>query len=446
MSGPLSSTWSFVKRHKGKLFLLTAGVGGFVYLNKFLSSVERNWEKSASKDFVAEVRKKETHFENSIRTCNSTCTILAPKIVDILDKLLDCEVILAQLKSRPKDLELWKELSILIFTRAAVEVYSLCLFVCYLRVQLLVIAGYIYVDSCHRESAGIAPTLATPPTSSNGSSGISCNQNIQLKYLSLLNAFYDEGLKQLVTPVREVVTAALSDISLKDKLTTTDLKSIFDKIRTEMTTFFKGPNGGTARFLMTPDKIDSGSSSESGSPSSSSSHFESVDACGTSSSPLERDPDGVSLGRKEKKILKNLMAETQDLLETDDFSKVLDSSIDVGFEHLLDLLFSCFVSPPGKSSALDIPRADAHQETPTPDSGVSEEESSSSNSFNNPNTVKIPLAKLLPSMRNVLRSRSFEQLSTEDTLVRHLLCLDILNCYSANVYEAFCDPNNIRKQ
>ena len=215
----VSSAWNFAKRHKGKLLLTGGAVGGLVYLNRFLSSVERNWETSASKDFVADVRRKDTHFENSMRTCNATCTNLVPKIMEILDELLDAQPLLDQLNQlkeskggAEKQIEVWKELSVAIFSRAASEVYCMCFFVCYLRVQLLVIAGYIYADSCLE-------------------SGSSINHSIQLKYVSLLNSFYEEGIREILEPVREAVRLALKSLSLKKPVAAADLQDIFKQVR-----------------------------------------------------------------------------------------------------------------------------------------------------------------------------------------------------------------------
>lgn len=209
----VSSTWSFVKRHKGKFIILGAGIGGYVYLNRFLSSVERNWDKSASKDFVSEVRKKDTHYENSIRTCNQTCVTLSNKILENLDKLLDSNIILDELNNHPTNMTLWNELKIVLFTRAASEVYSICLFVCYLRVQLLVIAGYIYVGSCNSDSVNTA-----------------LNHKIQVQYLSLLNTFYEQGIGDIVAPVKAAVKSALNNIKFQDQLTAKDLQKVFDEV------------------------------------------------------------------------------------------------------------------------------------------------------------------------------------------------------------------------
>ena len=246
----ISSTWGFVKRHKGKLVLLGAGVGGYIYLNRLLSSVEKNWEKSASKDFVAEVRKKETHFENSVSTANVTCTNLAPNILQVLDEVLvgrDQEIMKGIKECRSSsgkdDLEKWKDLIVVIFTRAVSEVYSICLFVCYLRVQLLVIAGYIYVDSVKRDLNGVSTPSAM-------------NQAIQIKYLSLLNTFYIDGIKEIIKPVEIAVRGVIDEMNqeltnrtkqkdqssiknhfklVKEKFTCKDLENIFEKVKVSIT-------------------------------------------------------------------------------------------------------------------------------------------------------------------------------------------------------------------
>lgn len=221
----VSSAWDFAKRHKGKVLVLSGAIGGFVYLNRYLSSVEKNWETSASKDFVADVRRKDTHFENSIRTCNSTCSNLVPRILQRLDELLDAGPLLerAQVleaerlatgsKITKEEKNLWKELMVIMFTRAASEVYCVCFFVCYVRVQLLVIAGYIYA---------------------NDSSPSPVNHMIQQKYVSLLNAFNTEGIEEIVAPVRKAAEQALLRTSLLQEISSSSLQQLFDQVITQV--------------------------------------------------------------------------------------------------------------------------------------------------------------------------------------------------------------------
>ncbi|KAI1278464.1 Peroxisomal biogenesis factor 3 [Halotydeus destructor] len=377
----ISGTWNFVKRHKGKFLLLGGAVGGVVYLNKVLNQVERDWAKSTSKDFVAEVRKKETHFENTIHTCNATCNNLSPKIVDILNELLDSEVILDKIKSDPVNKELWQKLVRTLFTRIISEVYCLSLLVCYLRVQLSVIAGYIYIDSLQ--------------TSSNGTSSV-VNQSIQMKYLSLLNAFYQKGIQEIIEPVQEAVDNAVGNLSLTTKLSLSDLKGLVFKVKQSMAFSLSGENSHVSRYLIKAEEIEQLSS-----------QLETND-----------DDDEVTLPStrlfpQDIAILRKMMTETQDVLETDDFRKVLDASIDIGIDLVMDSMVTCFIKP--------------------------DKELPSESGFVNPNTEKVPLAKLLPLMKLVLDKR-ITQDGDQLNLVRHLLCLDILNCFSANIYEGFCQP------
>ena len=154
------------------------------------------------------------------------------------------------------------------------------------------------------------------------------------------------------------------------------------------------PNGQTSP---TPEA----SSSSSASSTSSNSTFSS-----SSNIPVH------NLSSKDMAIIQNMLIETEDLLESEDFKKVINSTIDVGYSIMMDLLVGCFL------------RIDS-------DPGIE-----TSNSFKNPHTQSVPFAKLLPPLNNTLKERgksSDEALS----LVRHLLCTDVINCFSANVYESF---------
>lgn len=155
-----------------------------------------------------------------------------------------------------------------------------------------------------------------------------------------------------------------------------------------MTLFLKGPAGNAARILLKPERI---------------AHL----------SQMDDDEGQVSISASDAQALETLIRETQDLLETEDFNRTLKCCFDTGFSYIMDLLVSCYVD---------------------------EQSSSQDGKFSNPSTIEIPMAKLLIMMRPLLYNRNSGDSS--QSLVRHLLCLDILNCYSANVYEAFCDSNN----
>lgn len=187
--------------------------------------------------------------------------------------------------------------------------------------------------------------------------------------------------------------------------------------------------GDASRFLLSSkalnDSAYGSSASSSASGSSSSSRAEST--------TVEASP--IKLSAKDSKALETLMNETQDLLEHDDFMRTLNRSIEVAFSYLLDQLVTCFTQAEAMNGSISGPSS-----MESSSSGTENVSMTASGLFTNPNLVSLPLAKLLPKMRDVLYNRS--KRNKNDSLVRQLLCLDILNCYSANVYEAFCDSKN----
>lgn len=199
-------------------------MAGFVWLNRYLSEFEKEWQKSPSKDFVAEVTKKQAHFEYTLQTCDATCTSLAPKMIGVLDSTLDTESLLQRIKEDSKNLDLWDQMKIRIFTRVISEVYSLCLFVCYLRVQLSVIAGYIYVNSKENISS-----FSTSPSNST----LVINPTIQTKYISLVKNFYKDGINEIIEPVQQAVEQAFETLKLEalSSVNLEDLKKLFDLVR-----------------------------------------------------------------------------------------------------------------------------------------------------------------------------------------------------------------------
>ena len=200
-------------------------VGGIYALNRYLHSVANEWQNSSSRDFVSEVKKKEIHFENTIETANETSMSLSVKIIEILDRSLDAEPILEEIKSDSNQkltehkIQLWNKLKVRIFTRVVSEVYCIVLFVAYLRVQLSILAGYIYVDNSALNPSNLMSQIQITSTS------------VQNKYLNLLHNFYSEGIQQIIEPIMSAVDDALQDINLKDQIVLHDLKTVFDKVR-----------------------------------------------------------------------------------------------------------------------------------------------------------------------------------------------------------------------
>jgi len=208
----LFTAWDFFKKHKGKI-AIASGVVASLYANKYLTSIEQSWHQNSARSFTTEAYKKEYHFEDTIQKCNLTVLNLSPKILKSLDGYFKIEDILEELKAGSQNkLFLWQELKIKTFTRMVSEIYCLCYFVCFMRVQMSVITGYLYLDNSKTNKSGV-------------------DHIIQMKYLSLLSKFYEKGLKEFIEPIQDVIINIVGSLDLKLKLCYQDIREVFEQVR-----------------------------------------------------------------------------------------------------------------------------------------------------------------------------------------------------------------------
>lgn len=359
----------FLKRHKTKLALAGGAIGSLYIINKVLSSYEKQWEKSSSRGFVHEARKKEIQFENIITHCNEICTNISPKLMAQMRKELNVSSLIERLGddtlSNSEKLEIWKSLRLKLLSQLLGEIYSTCILTCYLRVQMSVIGGQLFF-------ANITSPVGTDNTKAYN------------KYVALVGSHHGEKYNTLIQPIMDAVEDALNGFDLRSKVTLQDFKIIFGKVKQSMSFFLSSPTSKTKVFFLHTDKLSSIDVSNSAEP----------------------------LNEKEETMLRQMLGETQDILESDDFQCVLESSLEVGYSILEDLLVGAFIKMESKLSG----KVDG---------------------FSNPNSIQIPLIRILPEINSAITSRTQME---ERALVNHLLCLDVLNCFAANVYEAFCQP------
>lgn len=359
-------------------------MGTVVIINKVLASYEKQWQTSSSRGFVHEARKKEIHFENLINECNEICKRMSPKIINRLQELLDDTKLIEALSSKRQDkntqtkVELWKSLKVKILTRLLSEIYCTCILVCYMRVQMSVTGGQVYARSIQNDNG-----------SSSASSVDSTHMKAYTKYIALLGSFYDQRFDCLIQPIEQAVEETLAGYNIDYKISIQDFKVILEKIKRSVSFFLSGPTSKTRVFFLEADKLST------------------VDLASVC-------PGSGPLTESDEQMLRSMLAETQDILESEDFKQVLESSIEVGYAILLDTLLGAFIKMEAK-----LRRG---------------EEGSG---FSNPNSIQVPLVKILPQIRDSYLKRAE---SEQKVLVNHLLCLDVLNCFAANVYEAFCIP------
>uniref|UniRef100_A0A8C6TT59 Peroxisomal biogenesis factor 3 n=1 Tax=Neogobius melanostomus TaxID=47308 RepID=A0A8C6TT59_9GOBI len=176
-----SSTWNFLKRHKRKFIFAGAVVGGVYFLGKYAQKKIREIQEREANEYIAQAR-RQFHFESNQRTCNMTVLSMLPSLKEAIATQLNSESLTALLKTKPTNkLEIWEDLKIISFTRTIVAVYSTCMLVVLLRIQLNIIGGYLYLDNSANKST-TAPMA--PP-------------DVQQQYLSSIQHLLGDGIVSL---------------------------------------------------------------------------------------------------------------------------------------------------------------------------------------------------------------------------------------------------------
>ncbi|XP_003971450.1 peroxisomal biogenesis factor 3 isoform X1 [Takifugu rubripes] len=359
-----SSVWNFVKRHRRKFIFTGAAVGGVYFLGKYAQKKLREMQEREAAEYLAQAR-RHIHFESNQRTCNMTVLSMLPALKDAIVSQLNSESLTMLLKTRPANkLEIWEDLKIISFTRTIVGVYSTCMLVVLLRVQLNIIGGYLYLDL--DTSAGHpGQTPRAPP-------------DVQHQYLSSIQHLLGDGLAELMTAVKGAVRRSLGGISLKQNLSLVELEQQLSWVRAVVESA-----SPLSRYILADDE-----------------NALAEQACGLT------EEDTVTI---------KMLNETRDMLDSPDFSTVLNACLNRGFSRLLDNLAEFFRPPPGDPALLGADSLSA---------------------------VSLPLAKIIPIMNGQINIICSE---TPSHFIQDLLMNDQVKEFAANVYETFSTPQELQK-
>uniref|UniRef100_A0A7N6BZV4 Peroxisomal biogenesis factor 3 n=1 Tax=Anabas testudineus TaxID=64144 RepID=A0A7N6BZV4_ANATE len=286
---------------------------------------------------------------------------MLPPLREAIVSQLNSESLTTLLKTKPANkLEIWEDLKIISFTRTIVAVYSTCMLVVLLRVQLNIIGGYLYLDN----SIGKNGTTALAPP------------DVQQQYLSSIQHLLGDGLTELMTVVKKAVQNSLGGVSLKQSLSLLELEQQLSWIRAEV-------EAGSQRLLSWYMLADDENALA-------------AQACG--------------LTEKDVMTIK-LLNETRDMLDSPDFTTVLNTCLNRGFSRLLDNLAEFFRPPPGDASLSSAPDS-------------------------------LPLAKIIPIINGQINTICSE---TPSHFVQDLLLNDQVKEFAAIVYETFSAPHELQK-
>uniref|UniRef100_A0A671X9X2 Peroxisomal biogenesis factor 3 n=1 Tax=Sparus aurata TaxID=8175 RepID=A0A671X9X2_SPAAU len=353
-----SSVWNFIKRHKRKFIFTGAVVGGVYFLGKYAQKKIRDIQEKEATEYIAQAR-RQFHFESNQRTCNMTVLSMLPPLKEAIISQLNSESLTALLKTKPANkLEIWEDLKIISFTRTIVGVYSTCMLVVLLRVQLNIIGGYLYLDNSVGKNT---MTPLAPP-------------DVQQQYLSSIQHLLGDGRM-------DTLTHKHTPMSLKQSLSLLEVEQQLSWIRAEVEAGSERP---LSWYMLADDE-----------------NALADQACGLT------EQDTLTI---------RLLNETRDMLDSPDFTTVLNACLNRGFSRLLDNLAEFFRPPLGDASPSSAP--------------------------DSLSAVSLPLAKIIPIVNGQINTICSE---TPSHFVQDLLMNDQVKEFAANVYETFSTPQELQK-
>ncbi|KAF9433219.1 peroxin [Entomortierella beljakovae] len=209
----------------------------------------------------------------------------------------------AALDRRTK-LELWNELKIMSFTRTVTALYSLTFLTLLTQIQLNLLGRFTYVSSV----IALSNTTDASYRVESQATGSQLDFQTEKKYLTFSYWLLHEGWRRWSEKVREAVEDIVGRMSLKKTISAKDFSDLLGEIRARLE--YNEVDGKQVpvnmREYLLPDDPEE--------------ELEVLKAGGVDEVDLEVDP-----------VLRNLLDETRDLIDSEDFSTVLNSTLSTSF-------------------------------------------------------------------------------------------------------------------
>ncbi|KAF9981791.1 peroxin [Mortierella antarctica] len=238
---------------------------------------------------------------------------------------------------RRTKLELWNELKIMSFTRTVTALYSLAFLTLLTQVQLNLLGRFTYVSSVVALSNTTDASYRMESTSTKGSLSSTNGQldfQTEKKYLTFSYWLLHEGWRRWSEKVREVIEDVVGSTSLKKTFTAKEFSDLLGQIRARLE--YTQVDGDQIHVNMREYML----------PDEAADEREVLRAGGVDEFDLVVDP-----------VLRNLLDETRDFIDSDDFSTVLSSTLDATFEqfnHALQPTFNPFLMSRGDAVIAEI--------------------------------------------------------------------------------------------
>ncbi|XP_027203022.2 peroxisomal biogenesis factor 3 [Dermatophagoides pteronyssinus] len=420
----MQSTWNFIKNNKKTIFFTTSAIVGFIGLRKYFSNFEQQWQNSQSRNFVSEVRKKGTYFDDALNIGTNMANKQFGLLIKRLKEMFNIVKLLEQIKeaqsnnlSPSEQLKYYEELKIEIFTYIIAEIYSIAFLITYLRVQLSMISGVMYHENQINQSTTVM----------SGGNLLKDTTSRYYMFIGLMKNFHQNGIEHLVDNVRILVKKSFKNLKITNNVTLKDLLKNFNEIKFNW-------NESMERLIeenvLIVYRLERQSFND---------NDESID-----------NNENLSNNKilNEYKACTKFIDEMIDITKLSDFRMVLENCIDIGYSNLFDFINECFIQ-------FERQKQQSLSSLSTANKSMMEQRS-----FINPHQINILLIKLLPLIwqqvhnsddddndggHNKDNNQMINEFCEQEKhnrnalLVQYLLCSDSLTCFAANIYEAFCN-------
>jgi len=357
----------WLRRNRRRL-AVGGGVVGGLYIVGRLAERQLLKAREAETALLVERTRKANQFSATESTCRHTLASLMPTLLSQVKENLNTEAVTALLRAKPgpeEKLKLWEKLKVLAISQCLAVIVGSAFLAVMLRTQLNVLAGALYQQE------------------TSTSSSVRMSPGLQQAFLNSSHHFVTAGLARVCQKLEACVMSNLS-LPLTARLTLSELEAhltqLFEMVRGDQSGIFSDP---APCFISQEDES--------------------------------------TLSAQERERLAQLLADSLDVLESEDTLELLVAVCRQGLAHLLDRV------------------ADHYSVSPLPHSKASNStESDSDSGFVSPASVALPLARLLPILTVVLEEEDGEP------WLHHLQESPSLQRQAANVYEtfSFCETSS----
>eukprot|EP00258_Populus_trichocarpa_P012334 XP_002322084.3 peroxisome biogenesis protein 3-2 [Populus trichocarpa] len=219
---------NFWRRHKRKILITSGVLGSGYFLCKLynahqqkLADLERELARQRANDELIKAQLQD-HFEN-VQLIADTTTL--PHAMQYLRTRIAEELDLSQLTERlqkgkgqpttltsSEKLELWDRLKILSFTQMLVSLWAVTMLSLYIKVQVNILGRHLYIDTAR----GLGSSLLLENVDL-------VDRDDQQKFLASADFLANNGLLALISNIQAVVTEVLEGKKLTDLFNTTSL-------------------------------------------------------------------------------------------------------------------------------------------------------------------------------------------------------------------------------